>query len=76
MEQKIPTSHLTNREIRIINLAKNCLTNKEIADQLQIKVSTVKCHKRNIMKKLGLNGKSAFIKYLHSKIPEMAQMSS
>jgi DNA-binding NarL/FixJ family response regulator len=68
MEEKIPTAHLTSREIRIINLAKDCLTNKEIADQLQIEVSTVKCHRRNLFKKLGLKGKTDFAKFLFSKM--------
>ncbi|MEN9961472.1 MAG: Bacterial regulatory protein luxR family [Bacteroidota bacterium] len=69
MEEKSPTLQLTSREIRIINLAKKCLTNKEIADQLQIEVSTVKCHRRNLFKKLGLRGKSDFVKFLFSKNP-------
>lgn len=64
MEDKLPAPQFSIREIRIINLAKECLTNKEIADQLQIEVSTVKCHRRNIMKKLGLKGKAEFVKYL------------
>jgi DNA-binding NarL/FixJ family response regulator len=68
MEERIPTPHLTSREIRIINLAKDCLTNKEIADQLQIEVSTVKCHRRNLFKKLGLKGKTDFAKFLFSKM--------
>jgi DNA-binding NarL/FixJ family response regulator len=64
MEDIIPAPLFSIRENRIINLAKECLTNKEIADQLQIEVSTVKCHRRNIMKKLGLKGKAEFVKYL------------
>jgi DNA-binding NarL/FixJ family response regulator len=57
----------TFREIRIINLAKEGFSNKEIANQLQIETSTVKCHRRNIIRKLGIKGKTAFIKFLLSK---------
>lgn len=64
MEDKLPAPQFSIREIRIINLAKELLTNIEIANQLNIKVTTVKCHRRNVMKKLGLKGKSEFVKYL------------
>jgi len=59
--------HFTFREIRIINLAKEGFSNKEIANQLQIEMSTVKCHRRNIIRKLGIKGKTAFIKFLLTK---------
>jgi two-component system response regulator NreC len=71
MEDKLPTPQFSIREVRIINLAKRCHTNKEIADQLQIKISTVKSHRRNIMKKLGIKGKAEFVKYLLLKMPKM-----
>ena len=69
MKEHIPETKFSTREIRIVDLAKKCLSNKEIADQLQIEVTTVKCHRRNIMKKLGLKGKAEFVKYLFLKIP-------
>ena len=71
MEENTPTPQFSIREIRVINLAKRCLTNKEIAEQLQIKVSTVKSHRRRVMKKLGLKGKNEFVKYLLLKMPKM-----
>jgi two-component system nitrate/nitrite response regulator NarL len=71
MEDEFSTLAFTFREIRIVNLAKEGLTNKEISKLLQIEVSTVKCHRRNIMKKLGLKGKSEFVKYLLLKIPNI-----
>jgi DNA-binding NarL/FixJ family response regulator len=52
------------RENRIINLAKEGFTNKEIALQLNIEESTVKCHRRNVMRKLGIKGKVAFLRFL------------
>jgi two-component system nitrate/nitrite response regulator NarL len=71
MKENLPTPQFSIREIRIINLAKDCLTNKEIADQLQIEVTTVKTHRRNIIKKLGLKGKAEFVKYLLLKMHKM-----
>ncbi|MEY4030193.1 MAG: Bacterial regulatory protein luxR family [Bacteroidota bacterium] len=44
MEENTPTPILSFKEIRVINLAKECLSNKEIAERLNIKVSTVKSH--------------------------------
>lgn len=64
MEEEKPAPLLSLKEIRVIKLAKKCLTNKEIAEKLQIKVSTVKSHRRSVMKKLGLKGKNEFLKYL------------
>jgi DNA-binding NarL/FixJ family response regulator len=55
---------LSIRELRIIQLAKEGFTNKEIALQLNIEESTVKCHRRNVMRKLGLKGKVAFLRFL------------
>ncbi|MHA8096069.1 helix-turn-helix transcriptional regulator [Aquirufa antheringensis] len=71
MEEQKPTPLLSLKEIRVINLAKRCLTNKEIAEQLKIKVSTVKSHRRNVMKKLGLKGKNEFLKFLVLNVPKM-----
>lgn len=71
MEDEFSRLAFTFREIQIVNLAKEGLTNKEIAILLNIEVSTVKCHRRNIMKKLGLKGKSEFVKYLLLKIPNI-----
>lgn len=61
------STQLTMREFRIVQLAQQGFSNKEIAQLLNIQESTVKCHRRNIMKKLGLKGKSEFIRYLLNK---------
>ncbi|KAB7732715.1 hypothetical protein F5984_01825 [Rudanella paleaurantiibacter] len=34
------------------------MTNKEIAQALGIKEETAKCHRKNVLRKLGLRGKS------------------
>jgi LuxR family maltose regulon positive regulatory protein len=44
-----------NRELDIINLLAQRLSNKEIADKLFISVTTVKRHTINIYQKLGVN---------------------
>lgn len=57
-----PTS-LSEREIEITTLiAKGC-TSKDIADQLFISPHTVITHRKNIMKKLGINSTSALVLY-------------
>jgi DNA-binding CsgD family transcriptional regulator len=47
---------LTSQELRITAMIRQGRTNDEIAEQLYIAPSTVKTHRRNIRKKLGLAG--------------------
>jgi LuxR family maltose regulon positive regulatory protein len=54
-KEKIKTSILSNRELDIINLLAQRLSNQEIADELFISKSTVKRHIMNIYKKLEVN---------------------
>ncbi|CAM3861416.1 response regulator transcription factor [Aquirufa aurantiipilula] len=61
------TIQLTLREFRVVQLAQQGCSNKGIAKQLNIQESTVKSHRKNIMKKLGLKGKTEFIRYLLNK---------
>jgi DNA-binding CsgD family transcriptional regulator len=59
---------LTSSELRIASLVKNGLTTEEIASQLHISPSTVKTHRRNIRKKLGINRKHYSLRdYIDSK---------
>lgn len=48
---------LTTRELKILELAENGATNKEIAAQLSISVYTVKSHIRSILEKLGVENR-------------------
>jgi LuxR family maltose regulon positive regulatory protein len=58
-----PIELLSNREMEILNLIMEGLSNKEIASRLSITVATVKSHLFNIYQKLGAyNRKSAIIK--------------
>ena len=54
---------LTNREIEVMALIVQGLINKEIADRLNIGLSTVITHRKNIMDKLGFKSVSALTIY-------------
>ncbi len=47
---------LTATEMRIASMVKNGMTSREIAQQLNISIDTVKTHRRNIRRKLKLTG--------------------
>jgi len=47
--------HISEREIEIIRLVVNGLTSAEIADKLFISEHTVKTHRKNIFRKMGIN---------------------
>ncbi len=59
------TSHITNpsyqftfQEIKVIVLIKQGHSNQQISERLHIAVCTVKTHRKNILKKIGLKGKT------------------
>jgi DNA-binding NarL/FixJ family response regulator len=59
-EKSIAGVHLlSTRETEIIYLIADGLPNKDIADKLFLSVHTVKTHRKNIIKKLGINFKNA-----------------
>jgi len=53
----------TQREIEIIHLLADGLTNKEIGDKLFISHRTVDTHRTNIMKKVGVNNVAGLISF-------------
>jgi DNA-binding CsgD family transcriptional regulator len=55
---------LSKREIEIVRLISEGLTNKEIAERLFISESTVKDHIKNIMKKMGTRSRNEIIALL------------
>ena len=59
LQQKI----LSDREIEVMALIVQGLINKEIADRLNIALSTVVTHRKNIMDKLGFRSVSALTIY-------------
>ena len=59
LQQKV----LSDREIEVMSLIVQGFINKEIADKLNIGLSTVITHRKNIMDKLGLRSVSALTIY-------------
>lgn len=54
---------LSEREIEIIRMISDGLTNKEIADSLYLSTHTVNTHRKNIMTKLGLKNTAGIVIY-------------
>jgi two-component system nitrate/nitrite response regulator NarL len=57
--------HLTQREIEIIRLIEKEMSNKEIADKLEISERTVETHRKNIFRKTKLNSVVGLVKYAY-----------
>ncbi|MFL5763853.1 MAG: response regulator [Bacteroidia bacterium] len=60
---RIGKVRLTEREIEVVRLICNELTNKEIADKLCISARTVDGHRLNILKKLGARNSIGIVMY-------------
>ncbi|MBB5353571.1 DNA-binding NarL/FixJ family response regulator [Haloferula luteola] len=71
--REVPTrahqiDHLSNRENEVLQLLSKGLFNKEIAQELQISIETVRWHLRQIYEKLHVNCRTeAALKFLHAK---------
>jgi len=59
---------LTPREFRVTMLVARGLTNREIARQLVITLSTVQLDTRKIMKKLGIRTRDAFLERVRQEL--------
>jgi len=57
-ERAVAASSLTPRELEIVRLIGRGLTNKEIATELTVELSTVKNHIHNALEKLGVHRRS------------------
>lgn len=55
-------SGLTRRELEILKLIGQALTNKEISERIFISDQTASVHRKNIMRKLGVNNTGSLIK--------------
>lgn len=55
--------NLTRRESEILQLISQAQSNKEIARELYISPETVSVHRKNIMRKLGVNNAASLIKF-------------
>lgn len=54
--------HLTKRELEVLRLISQAMSNKEIAKELYISDQTVSVHRKNIMRKLGVSNTAGLIK--------------
>jgi DNA-binding NarL/FixJ family response regulator len=59
----VPAPRLTDRELDVLRLVAQGLTNREVADQLYIAENTVKNHVRNILEKLHLHSRMEAVLY-------------
>lgn len=62
-DERLDIKSLSSREIEIMQMWGNSLTNKEIADKLFISVRTVETHKNHIMQKLNLKTSVDMVKF-------------
>jgi DNA-binding NarL/FixJ family response regulator len=64
---KYETSHyqekLSIREVEVLGLIMQGLTNKEISEQLFISFETVRSHRKSIMRKIGVKNTAALVSY-------------
>jgi DNA-binding NarL/FixJ family response regulator len=54
-----PVEQLTEREVELLHLVADGLTNYEIAEQLTLSARTVERHLSNVYRKLGVSGRAA-----------------
>src|SRR2546421_259748 len=57
------TDGLTAREVEILQLVANGLTNRQLADQLGVSIRTVDAHLRSVYAKLNVKSRSAATRY-------------
>lgn len=62
-QQKVLAPKLTDRELQVLKLVAQGLSNREIAQQLFISENTVKNHVRNILEKLHLHSRMEAVVY-------------
>ncbi len=62
-QDPITNQALTRREVEILKLIAQEMTGMAIAEKLNLSYFTVETHRKNILKKLGLNTSYALIKY-------------
>lgn len=58
-----PASALTARELQVMEMLSRGLTNREIAEHLDISIKTVDTHRGHVLKKLGLRNNSELTRF-------------
>lgn len=64
-QEILPHDRLTERELEVLKLLGNGLTNQEIAEELYIGIKTVKTHVSNVLGKLQLGDRTQAAIYAH-----------
>lgn len=62
-KKDVRKAHITKRELLIIKLIAQELTNQEIADKLENSPMTIITHRKNLLRKLGVKNTAGLIKY-------------
>jgi DNA-binding NarL/FixJ family response regulator len=62
-KQQMPVPRLTDRELEVLKLVAQGMSNREVADELYISENTVKNHVRNILEKLHLHSRMEAVVY-------------
>jgi len=62
-EEKVAVPKLTDRELQVLKLVAQGMSNREVAEQLFISENTVKNHVRNILEKLHLHSRMEAVVY-------------
>ena len=57
------TDALTDRELEVLTLVAEGLTNRQIALKLSISIKTVQSHRANLMDKLDLHDRTELVRY-------------
>ncbi len=55
---------LTKREMEILQLIKQALTNQQISEKLFLSIYTIEAHRKNIMHKLNLNSPAGLMRFI------------
>jgi DNA-binding NarL/FixJ family response regulator len=68
---------LSDRELQVLNLVVDGLTNQEVADRLNVSAETVKTHMRHLMDKLGVSDRTqAAVKAVHDGLVDKRARSA
>lgn len=59
----LPADALTERELEVLKLVAEGLTNRQIAAKLNISIKTVQSHRANLMDKLDLHDRTELVRY-------------
>jgi len=62
-EEGDPYKHLTTRERQVLQLIAEGLTNRQIAEKLDVAIKTIDTHRSRLMRKLSIHDQTTLVKY-------------